>query len=247
MNEPDPKSQSFLIVIPTYNERENIAKLIPAIRRALPVADILVVDDSSPDGTADVVDRFSADDAQVMLRTRQEKNGYGKAVTAGFQWGLDRHYTHILQMDADLSHDPKYLPEIIRASQQADLVLGSRYVPGGGTENWGLRRRILSRGGNAYARMILGLRVRDLTGGFRCWRRELLQELHLETIKASGYSFMIESLHRAVSRKARVVEVPIIFADRTAGRSKMSKRIISEALLLVWRIRATPTDISPPA
>lgn len=246
MNDPDPKSRSFLIVIPTYNERENIAKLIPAIRKALPAADILVVDDSSPDGTAEVVGQFSAADGQVMLRTRDEKNGYGKAVTAGFEWALARDYTHILQMDADLSHDPKYLPEIIRASQHADLVLGSRYVPGGGTENWGLRRRILSRGGNAYARMILGLRVRDLTGGFRCWRRELLQELHLETIKATGYSFMIESLDRAIARKARVVEVPIIFADRTAGRSKMSKRIISEAVFLVWRIRAARPDRLPP-
>lgn len=228
----------MLIVIPTYNERDNIAALVPRIRDCMPDADILVVDDNSPDHTASVVRDLAGADRRVQLLEREGKEGYGKAVTAGFEWGLERDYSLILQMDADFSHDPKFLPDIIAASHSADLVLGSRYVAGGGTENWSLRRRLLSRGGNAYARTVLGLDIRDLTGGFRCWKRSLLEQIDLPSIKATGYSFMIESLYRAVKKGAVVAEVPIIFAERTHGTSKMSKRIVSEALLMVWIVRS---------
>jgi dolichol-phosphate mannosyltransferase len=227
----------MLIVIPTYNERANLIELLPQLRRTVPDADVLVVDDNSGDGTARLVQTMGAGDPKIMLLSRPAKDGYGKAITAGFEWGLARTYDHILQMDADLSHHPRYLPAIIEASQRAELVLGSRYVPGGGTRNWSLMRRVLSKGGNAYARTILRLRVHDLTGGYRCWHRSLLERIDLPSITATGYSFMIESLYRAVRLEAKVAEVPIIFVDRTQGESKMSKRIIQEAVFMVWQIR----------
>jgi dolichol-phosphate mannosyltransferase len=169
---------------------------------------------------------------------RAAKDGLGRAYLAGLGWGLERGYERIVQMDADLSHDPKYLPALLAASETHDLVLGSRYVPGGGTANWGLGRRLLSRGGSWYARTVLGLSVRDLTGGFKCWRRHTLEDVDLASVRSNGYAFQIEMTYRALLRGHSVAEVPIVFTDRTGGQSKMSRRIVIEAIGRVWRLRA---------
>ncbi len=227
-----------LIILPTYNERENLRAVTPLLREAVPHADLLIVDDNSPDGTGALADEFAARDPAIHVLHRTIKNGLGRAYVEGFGWGLACPYERIVQMDADLSHHPRYLPDLLAASQTHDLVLGSRYVPGGGTANWGLARRVLSRGGSFYARRILGLPVRDLTGGFRCWRRHVLEDIDLPTVRSNGYSFMIETLYRALLRGHSIKEVPIIFADRVEGQSKMSKKIILEAMTMVWKLRA---------
>ncbi len=234
----DDTADSILLVVPTYNEKDNLPLLVPQLRRTVPQAHVLIVDDNSPDGTGRLADEMAAEDPHVHVLHRTAKDGLGRAYIAGFGWALPRGYSRIVQMDADLSHDPKYLPALLQASQTHDLALGSRYVPGGGTMNWGLVRRVLSRGGSLYARSILGLRIRDLTGGFKCWRRHVLEDIDLPSVRSNGYSFQIEMTYRALLRGHTIQEVPIVFADRTEGQSKMSKHIIFEAMGMVWKLRA---------
>ena len=226
------------VVLPTYDERENLPAIVPAILAASPDLDVLVVDDDSPDGTGALAGQLAARDPRVRVLHRVRKEGLGRAYLAGFDVALRAAYGRILQMDADFSHDPERLPAVLAASRDADLVLGSRYVPGGGTRNWGLGRRVLSRSGSLYARTILGVGVRDLTGGFKCFRREVLERIDLPTVTSAGYAFQIELTWRALRAGFRVVEVPIVFADRRVGQSKMSRAIVLEALWKVWLIRA---------
>ena len=225
------------VVLPTYQERENLPRIVPSVLDAAAELDVLVVDDSSPDGTGALADELAARDRRVRVLHRPRKQGLGRAYLAGFDVALREGYGRILEMDADFSHDPAALPALLAASRDADLVLGSRYVPGGRTADWGLGRRLLSRGGSLYARAILGIPVRDLTGGFKCFRREVLERIDLPTVRTTGYAFQIELTYRAVRRGFRVVEVPINFADRRVGQSKMSRAIVLEALWKVWAIR----------
>lgn len=228
-----------LIIIPTYNESDNVEKLLDLISRTDPAAHILIVDDNSPDRTYEIVERLiqTSYPGRLFLLKRAGKLGLGTAYIAGFKWALARDYDYIFEMDADFSHDPKYLPAFLAAIEKHDLVLGSRYVPGGGVKNWGLLRKFISRGGSLYARTILGLSLRDLTGGFKCFRREVLEAIDLDSIKSNGYSFQIEMTYRACCKGFRVFETPIVFEDRTAGKSKMSRKIFLEAVLMVWKLR----------
>ena len=230
-------SERALVCLPTYDERENLVPVLEAILRAAPEVDVLVIDDNSPDGTGKLADEVAARDPRVKVLHRPGKQGLGKAYLAGFAWALARDYRYVLEMDADFSHDPKRLPALLAAVREDDLALGSRYVPGGGTVGWGLVRRIISKGGSLYARLILGIPVRDLTGGFKCFRREVLEAIDLPTVECTGYAFQIELTYRALRRGFRVREVPIVFEDRRVGRSKMSSRIVIEALRKVWSIR----------
>jgi dolichol-phosphate mannosyltransferase len=225
-------------VLPTYNEIENLPQIAPAILEKLPEATLLVVDDSSPDGTGDLANRMALENPRVKVLHRAAKQGLGKAYTDGFRHALDAGADVLIQMDADWSHDPSYLPGMLAALQNgADLVIGSRYVKGGGVKNWGILRRIVSRGGSIFARTVLGLKAHDLTGGFKAWRRATLAALPWERLHSGGYVFQIETTFRAARAGARIVEVPIIFVDRRLGASKMSRRIILEALLVVMRLR----------
>jgi len=226
-----------LICLPTYNEIDNLRPMVAAIRAVVPAVEILVIDDNSPDGTGALADELAAADRQVHVLHRAGKEGLGKAYLAGFAWALSRGYGLIMEMDCDFSHDPKYLPAMLAAAGQADLVLGSRYVAGGGTVNWGLGRKLISRGGSLYARTILGLSVRDLTGGFKCFRREVLEAIDLPSVECTGYAFQIELTYRASRKGFTVREIPIVFADRRVGHSKMSRRIVLEAIRKVWSIR----------
>jgi dolichol-phosphate mannosyltransferase len=226
-----------LVCLPTYDERENLGPMVEAVLAAAPGAEILVIDDSSPDGTGALADAIAAREPRVHVLHRAGKEGLGKAYLAGFAWALARDYGLVMEMDCDFSHHPRYLPDMLAAAERADLVLGSRYVPGGGTVNWGLSRKIISRGGSLYARLILGLRVRDLTGGFKCFRREVLEAIELSSVECSGYAFQIELTFRAVRKGFRVAEIPIVFEDRRVGHSKMSRRIVLEAIRKVWSIR----------
>lgn len=232
----DAPQHAALVCLPTYNERENLGSIIDEILHTVPV-DVLVIDDNSPDGTGRVADLLAKREPRVHVLHRPGKLGLGTAYIAGFRWGLRHGYRLLLEMDADFSHQPRYLPELLRAAEGADLVLGSRYVEGGGTENWGLVRRGLSRGGSVYARSILGVPFRDLTGGFKVFRREVLEAIDLETIQTTGYAFQIELTYRAWKKGFRIKEVPIVFYERTAGRSKMDGAVIAEAIAKVWSIR----------
>jgi len=234
-----------LVCLPTYNERDNVEPITAAILAATPEVDVLVIDDSSPDGTGVLADAIAAREPRVKVLHRADKEGLGKAYLAGFAWALARGYPLILEMDADFSHDPRYLPEMLRKARDADLVLGSRNVKGGGTVNWGVGRKLLSRGGSFYARTILGIPVRDLTGGFKCFRREVLEAIDLPTVQCSGYAFQIELTYRTIRKGFRVVEVPIVFEDRRVGQSKMSRRIVLEAITKVWSIRRTRLPETP--
>ncbi len=229
--------RTALVCLPTYDEKDNVGPMIEAVLAATPEVDVLVIDDNSPDGTGEIADAFAAREPRVHVLHRKGKEGLGKAYLAGFDWALARGYERILEMDCDFSHDPKYLPGMLAASREADLVLGSRNIPGGGTVNWGVLRKIISRGGSLYARTILGIPVRDLTGGFKCFRREVLQAIDLPTVECSGYAFQIELTYRAIRKGFRVKEIPIVFVDRRVGHSKMSRRIVLEALRKVWSIR----------
>ncbi len=226
-----------LVCLPTYDERENLEPIVAAILAATPDVDVLVIDDNSPDGTGELADRIAAREPRVHVLHRPGKQGLGKAYLAGFDWALARGYRLILEMDADFSHNPRYLPVLLEKAREADLVLGSRNVEGGGTVNWGVGRKVLSRGGSFYARTILGIPVRDLTGGFKCFRREVLEAIDLPTVECSGYAFQIELTYRALRKGFRVAEVPIVFEDRRVGHSKMSRRIVLEAIRKVWTIR----------
>ena len=222
------------VVLPTYNEAENIGPIVAAVLAKLPAdGRVLVVDDNSPDGTGEVAERLAGDDERVAVLHRPRKEGLGPAYIAGFRQALAGGAGLVLEMDSDFSHDPAYLPRLLEASERADLVLGSRYVAGGGVGDWGPLRRAISRGGSAYARLVLGVDVRDLTGGFKCFRREVLEALDLDSIDARGYAFQVEMTYRALRAGFRVVEVPIVFRDRRAGSSKMDRRIVAEG---VWRV-----------
>jgi dolichol-phosphate mannosyltransferase len=227
-----------LLCIPTYNERENIESIVRAVLEADGRTDVLVVDDASPDGTGELADALARQSSRVHVLHRAGKAGLGRAYLAAFRWGLERGYRFLLEMDADWSHHPRYLPSLLdRAASDAALVLGSRWVPGGGTLNWGLGRRLISKGGSLYARLVLGLPIRDLTGGFKCFRAEVLRAIDLDSVHSTGYAFQIELTYRAIRRGFRVVEVPIVFEDRRVGQSKMSRAIVLEALFMVWKIR----------
>ncbi len=232
-----------LVVVPTYNEAGNIEELLTAILSVTSAQDlqVLVVDDASPDGTGDIVDRISREQSRVFVLHRQGKQGLGTAYVAGFRWGLERGYDALIEMDADFSHDPKYLSTLLELLQSHDAVLGSRYVAGGGTVNWGLGRKILSRGGSLYARWILGAPLRDFTGGFNGWRRNVLEAIQLGTLRSDGYSFQIELKYRTHQRGFKMIEFPIVFEDRKVGHSKMSRRIVFEALWRVWSLRNSYT------
>ncbi len=226
-----------LICMPTYNESENLRPIVQAIHAVVPETHILVIDDNSPDGTGDIADELAERDERIHVLHRTEKAGLGQAYIAGFKWALEHEYERIVEMDADFSHQPKYLPEMIGQLDNYDVVVGSRYVAGGGTEDWGLIRKIISRGGGTYARMILGLDVQDLTAGFVAWRAQTLQNIGFEDVEASGYVFQIDMKYRAHKKGYKILEVPIVFPDRIAGESKMSPNIAAEALWRVWKIR----------
>jgi dolichol-phosphate mannosyltransferase len=228
---------SPLVVLPTFNEKENLPRIIPAIIKALPIADILVVDDLSPDGTGEIADSFARKDPRVHVIHRDGPRGLGRAYLHGFSWALERQYTHIFEMDADFSHQPKYLPTLLQGAQEADVALGCRYMPGGGIEGWGLHRLLISRGGNAYARFVLSLPYRDLTGGFKCFHRRALEAIDFSSVRSNGYNFQIEMTWFMHLAGMSFVEIPIVFPDRAEGISKMSAAIFHEALLGVWRLR----------
>jgi dolichol-phosphate mannosyltransferase len=234
-----PVGTGAWVVLPTYNERENLVAISAAILEALPGATLLVVDDSSPDGTGDLADGLAAADPRVRVRHRRAKQGLGRAYLDGFGVALDGGASVVIQMDADWSHDPAVLPNLIEplTADRADLVIGSRYTPGGGVEDWGLARKVISRGGSVFARVVLGLGPHDLTGGFKAWRGTTLAAVSFEGVRAGGYVFQIEMTYRASRFGARVAEVPIIFRDRRLGQSKMSRRIIVEALFVVIGLR----------
>jgi dolichol-phosphate mannosyltransferase len=230
-----------LIVIPTYNERENLTSLLPALLGLLNIFDILVVDDGSPDGTQEVVgewiEKTKGKEKQVFLLPREKKQGLGRAYLAGFDWALSRNYQAVVEMDADFSHRPEDLQKILQALPDEDFVIGSRYVPGGETMNWGWIRKMISRGGSFYSRWILGHPIRDWTGGFNAWKSETLKKMELSSVQSNGYSFQIELKYRALEAGCKGREVPILFEDRRVGQSKMSLKIVLEAFYRVWLIR----------
>ncbi len=229
-----------LVCIPTYNERDNLEPITRAVLAADPRVDILVVDDNSPDGTGQLADELAAKEPRIRVLHREKKQGLGRAYLHAFRTALDWGYTYILEMDADFSHDPRFLPTLLDTAQGGvDLVLGSRYVPGGGTINWGVGRQIISQGGSLYARSILGVRVRDLTGGFKCFHRRVLEAIDLGAVESTGYAFQIELTYRTLKKGFTVKEIPIVFEDRRVGQSKMSRKIFLEALTMVWKLRLT--------
>lgn len=224
---------AILVIVPTYNEAESLPPIIARIRDSVPEAHVLVADDNSPDGTGDIADALAANDANVKVMHRHGKEGLGAAYIAGFGWGLQNGYDVLVEMDADGSHQPEQLPLLLDALRNADLVLGSRWIPGGGTENWSKGREVLSRGGNAYTRAMLGVPIHDATGGYRAFRAETLRRLDLHTVASQGYCFQVDLAWRTVQRGMRVREVPITFVERSVGSSKMSRAIVAEALLRV--------------
>ncbi len=231
-------NEKILIIIPTYNECDNITPLTAAVQQRLPQAHLLFVDDASPDGTGVLADSLANADDRIHVLHRAGKLGLGTAYIEGFRYALAQDYELIFEMDADFSHNPDHLPMFLQAAQEgADLVLGSRYVEGGGTVNWGVGRKILSQGGSLYARTILGVKVRDLTGGFKCFRRAVLESLDLDNIRSEGYSFQVEMTYRTLLSGFTVKEVPITFVDRRVGQSKMSRDIFLEAIWMVWKLR----------
>lgn len=233
-----------VVLVPTYNEKENIETILAAIRAAQPTFDVCVIDDASPDGTGALADTWAARDERVHVLHRQGKEGLGRAYLHGFNWALEHEagFTHVFEMDADGSHPPRFLGDLLRATEQgADLALGSRYVEGGGIEGWGPHRLALSWGGSLYARSVLGVSVRDMTGGYKCFTRRVLETLPFEEILTVGYGFQIEVTYRALEAGFKVAEVPIIFPDRVRGESKMSMRIFWEGFTSVWRLRAADT------
>ena len=230
-------TQQILIIIPTFNERENIVSLIPAVKRIVPDGDILVVDDSSPDGTGQSVTEIASSTSGVHLMTRKKKEGLGKAYISGFKWALERDYEYIFEMDADFSHDPEYLPHFLDAIRQHDLVIGSRYKSGVNVINWPMFRLILSYCSNQLVRLVTGIPVHDSTGGFKCFRRTLLEKVPFNEISSSGYSFQVEINYFAWKNGFSITEIPIVFTDRKVGVSKMSTNIVLEGLFLLWKLR----------
>jgi dolichol-phosphate mannosyltransferase len=227
-----------LVITPTYDELENLERLVPAILVQDPCLDLLIIDDASPDGTGDIADRIAAAEPRVHVLHRPSKLGLGTAYLDGFRWGLERDYDWLFEMDADFSHDPAHLPQFLDALKRHDVVLGSRYLRGRVTVvNWPMMRLLLSYAANIYARWVTGLPVADATGGFKAFRRNVLENLELDRVESEGYAFQIEITMRAWKRGFRIVEIPIVFVDRTSGESKMSKHIIREAIWRVWKLR----------
>ena len=232
------RGERGLVIVPTYNERENVARIIDSVLAQDPRLSVLVVDDGSPDGTGPIVDEIAARNDRVHALHRPKKMGLGTAYLAGFRWALERDYEYIFEMDADFSHDPSHLPEFLRAVANADVVLGSRYRDGKVTVvNWPMARLMLSYAANIYARTVTGLQLYDATGGFKCFRRRVLASIDLDDVRSNGYAFQIEVSFRAWKKGFRIVEIPIVFTDRTEGESKMSRRIVREAIWMVWRLR----------
>ena len=226
-----------LVISPTYNERKNIKTFIDAVLNGNPSFDLLIVDDNSPDGTSDKIRELQSEYENLHLEVRGRKLGLGTAYTFGFKWALNRKYDHIVQMDADLSHNPKDLAMMVKNLDDNDLVIGSRYINGISVVNWPLRRLMLSYGANTYSRMITGMPIMDGTGGFKAWKSEVLKNIELDSVRSQGYSFQIEMNFRAWIKGYNLKEIPIIFSDRTIGQSKMSKKIVYEAIFMVWRLR----------
>ena len=227
-----------LVIIPTYNELNNLQLIVPQVLEQDPRLEVLVVDDNSPDGTGRVADEMAGTNPRIHVLHRPGKLGLGTAYLAGFRWALDRDYAFVFEMDADFSHDPKHLPQFLAAIEDADLVLGSRYLGGRVTVvNWPMPRLLLSYFANIYARVVTGVRLGDATGGFKCFRRRVLEGIDLGAVRSNGYAFQIEMSTRAARRGFRIVEIPIVFVDRTDGVSKMSKSIVREAVWMVWRLR----------
>jgi dolichol-phosphate mannosyltransferase len=234
----EPARERALVIIPTYNERENIRRIIDSVLNQDGRLEVLIVDDGSPDGTGQIVAELQALDGRIHLLEREKKMGLGTAYIAGFRWALARDYDYILEMDADFSHDPSHLKQFLSAIETNDLVLGSRYQQGRVTVvNWPISRLILSYSANLYARAVTGLPVWDATGGFKCFRRSVLEAIDLSHVRSNGYAFQIEMSFRAWKRGFRIAEIPIVFVDRTEGTSKMSKSIVREAIWMVWRLR----------
>lgn len=235
---PPASQDRALIIVPTYNERDNVEQVVAEFLAPVPGSELLFVDDNSPDGTGELLDSIAATNPRVHVLHRPGKLGLGTAYIDGFRWGLARAYDYLLEMDADFSHDPRYLPALVAAARDgADMAIGSRYTKGGGTENWGIGRQAISRFGGFYARTILGVPVRDMTSGFACYRRATLERLALDEVSSNGYSFQIEMKYRVLRAGMRIVELPIVFVDRRVGQSKMSRAIVAEALLMVWKLR----------
>lgn len=230
---PDPTDEQVLVLIPTFDERENLPRILDRVRAAVPDADVLVIDDDSPDGTGRIADRRAGADGHIQVLHRTEKNGLGAAYMAGFAWGLDHGYTVLVEMDADGSHAPEQLPRLLGALDHADLAIGSRYVPGGSVVNWPKRREMLSRGANLYSRIVLGVPVKDITAGYRAYRAEVLKTIPLEQVASRGYCFQVDLAWRAIRSGFRVVEVPITFTEREIGVSKMSGDVVREALVKI--------------
>jgi dolichol-phosphate mannosyltransferase len=230
------ENERALVIIPTYNEKENIHSVVELVLSQAPNLDVLVVDDNSPDGTSAIVSDMAKAEPRVNLMSRAGKLGLGTAYIAGFKWGLSKGYAYLIEMDADFSHDPREIPHMLKAIQQADLVLGSRYIDGVRVVNWPLSRLFLSKGASYYVRVITGLPVYDPTGGFKCFRRCVLESIELDRVRSNGYAFQIEMSYNAWMKGFRVREIPITFADRYAGQSKMSGHIVREALWMVWSL-----------
>ena len=230
-------TERALVVVPTYNEAMNLPVIVPQILAQDPRIDVLVVDDNSPDGTGRIADDMAAADPRIHVLHRPGKSGLGKAYIAGFRWALERDYEFVFEMDADFSHDPKFLGIFLEAAKDADLVIGSRYKSGMNVINWPISRLLLSLGANQYARWVTGLPITDSTGGFKCFRRRVLEAIDLDRVRSNGYSFQIEMSFRAWKKGFRLVEIPIVFTDRVEGQSKMNKRIVREAIWMVWWLR----------
>ncbi|HEV8217388.1 MAG TPA: polyprenol monophosphomannose synthase [Gemmatimonadaceae bacterium] len=238
LGEDVPPAQRALVIVPTYNERENIARITERVLAQDPRLEVLVVDDGSPDGTGAIVRGIMDSNNRVHLLERPRKMGLGTAYLTGFKWALEQKYDFVFEMDADFSHDPNHLPEFLRAIEGADLVLGSRYREGKVTVvNWPIGRLLLSYFANVYARFVTGLNVWDATGGFKCFRASVLQAIELKDVRSNGYAFQIEMSFRAWKKGFHIVEIPIVFVDRTEGQSKMSRKIVYEAVWMVWRLR----------
>jgi dolichol-phosphate mannosyltransferase len=227
----------YLVCVPTYNERANLPLIVPAILAQDPRLEVLVIDDGSPDGTGELADELAAADPRVHVLHRSAKEGLGRAYLAGFEWALERGYEFIFEMDADFSHDPAFLPRFIEAIQAADIVIGSRYKQGVNVINWPISRLLLSLGANQYARFVTGLPITDSTGGFKCFRRKVLEAIDFSRVRSNGYAFQIEMSYRAWRKGFTLVEIPIVFTDRVEGHSKMSRRIVREAIWMVWSLR----------
>jgi dolichol-phosphate mannosyltransferase len=226
-----------LVIVPTYNERENLPRLVPAILGQGESFHVLVVDDNSPDGTGAIADDLAAADARVNVLHRDGKRGLGTAYVAGFKWALERGFDYVFEMDADFSHDPADLPRLLEGAMRGDCAVGSRWVAGGGTENWSYLRTVISRGGSVYSKLILGVPVNDLTSGFKCFSAYVLRSLDLDSIQSNGYGFQVEVNYRCHRKGFRIVEVPINFVDRRVGKSKMNSGIVFEAAKVVWKLK----------